>query len=147
MQNLTFYIAYNDELKAKSVEVKQKVFIEEQGFPIDTLFDDKEKWAVHFVVMDDDLPVAAARMLVNENDSVEISRVSVIKEYRGQGAGKLLMNRIAEYSKKNGTKKIKLTSQEATKSFYEKLGYQKTGQINCKENITHYFMTLELIND
>lgn len=147
MQNLTFYIAYNDELKAKSLEVKQKVFIDEQGFPQDSLFDETEKWAVHFVVMEDEFPVATARMLVNEKDYVSLSRVAVIKEYRGKGAGKLIMDRIAEYCKKNKTKKIKLSTQSVTKPFYEKLGYTKKSQINCKLGITHYMMELDLKND
>ncbi|MEI7474297.1 MAG: GNAT family N-acetyltransferase [bacterium] len=144
MQNLTFYIAYNDELKAKCDEVKQKVFMEEQDLAKEIVFDDIEKWAVHFVVLDEELPVATARMLVNENDSVKVGRVAVIKEYRGQGVGKLLMHRIASYCQKNATKKIKLSSQATAKPFYEKLGYIQTSEEYCEAGIPHYMMELQL---
>lgn len=144
MHNFTFYIAYNDELKEQCNEVRKKVFIDEFNISNDIIFDDKDKFAVHFLIMKDDTPLATARMFVNETNSVLVSAVAVVKEYRGKGIGKMLIDRIINYCRKNGTQKINLESMVEVVGFYEKLGFEKVGSEFIKANIPHFMMELNL---
>lgn len=61
-------------------------------------------------------------------DTLEVQRIYVLKEYKGQGIGKLLMKKAIEITRSNNLKYIWLGVWEhnyAAIKFYEKKGFEK----------------------
>lgn len=66
-------------------------------------------------------------------NKVEIESIAVLKNYQGDGYGKLLMSEILNNSYNNGVKSISLTVTEKNKiavNLYKKLGFEITSSFN-----------------
>ena len=63
-------------------------------------------------------------------DEVEIARISVLKEERKQGSGKLLLDTLKQTGQEQKAEKILLDvrrSNAAARAFYEKYGFKEDG--------------------
>lgn len=125
----------NEDIKA----LRQKVFVEEQGFVNE--FDETDSTAYHAAVYENEKCVAVGR-LYSDDDYItsHIGRVAVDKEYRKYGFGRIIMQTLEEKAKILGCKKITLSAQCQAQSFYEKNGYIKTGDIYLDEHCPHIEM-------
>lgn len=120
-------------------EIRQRVFVDEQGFK--TEFDEIDKTAAHLVVFDGDTPVATCRIFKGEVEGVyNLGRLAVIKEYRGKGLGAFLVNEAERFCKENGGKCIVLHAQVRASGFYKKVDFQPFGEIFCDEDCPHISM-------
>ena len=84
---------------------------------------------IHDVVVayDDDIPVGAASFKRYDDESAEVKRVFVKKEYRGRGISKEMMKRLETRAIKQGFKYFILESGEpliAAMGLYRKIGYK-----------------------
>ena len=77
----------------------------------------------YIVVLDDGFPVATCRWFAVAEDAVEIGRVVVLPEYRGQRLGELVMREAERWIREDGWRRIVLSSRVGVEGFYEKLGY------------------------
>lgn len=128
------------ELPEAAREIRQKVFVEEQGFTVE--FDDKDEIAVHLVLFDDNgAPVATCRIFRDcEKDCYILGRLAVIKEYRGKKLGSVLITEAEKYVKENGGKRIVLRAQLRAAGFYKKAGFKKFGEEDFEEYCPHIHM-------
>ncbi|MDR0879683.1 MAG: GNAT family N-acetyltransferase [Clostridioides sp.] len=127
-ENITTVFGTYSDLGQFADEIRQNVFIEEQGMPADEVFDKDNKNAVHLVVFDhNNTAFATARIITLDNDVYKIGLVAVIKSERKKHIGKYLMEEAIEYIKELGGKEIILSAQEYARNFYEKLGFVKCG--------------------
>ena len=117
--------------------VREKVFIIEQGF-IDEI-DFIDSYATHIVIYDKDNPIGTCRVFLDNNE-YKLGRLAVLKEYRGEGIGKILVNEAEKHVKTVGGKSIILHSQLQAKGFYNKAGYTEFGEIDYEENHPHIWM-------
>ena len=85
-----------DQLQQDAKLIRTQVFICEQCITEADEWDDQDLISQHFVIYDQDQPIATARLL--ENNSV--GRVAVLKAYRGQGLGQMIMLEIIGYAQK-----------------------------------------------
>lgn len=131
-----------DELNNDSMIVRNKVFVEEQGF-VDE-FDDIDKIAIHIIFYDEQ-PFATCRIFKNENNDYVIGRFAVLKEYRGRGIGTFMLKRAEEYIKSFGGVNVKIHAQTRAKLFYEKAGYYAVGVEDYDENVPHVWLKKELL--
>jgi ribosomal protein S18 acetylase RimI-like enzyme len=77
------------------------------------------------------LNVDTARNITKEADSLEIERIYVLNEYKGQGIGKQLLEKAAEMAEKANLNIIWLGVWEKNTeaiSFYKKHGFKEIGQ-------------------
>ena len=87
-------------LPQEAKEIRIEVFMKEQGF--ENEFDDIDDISHHIVVFDNQKPIGTCRFF-KENDHYTIGRVAVLKEYRKQHVGKLLLESAEkEIQKLNG---------------------------------------------
>ena len=82
----------------------------------------------YIVVLDDDFPVATARMYGLDADSVMIGRVVVLPEYRHRGIGRLVVTECEKWARDEGYKAAVLESRDNKVEFYRELGYESTGE-------------------
>ena len=127
-------------LPEDAVLIRQSVFVEEQGFKEE--FDSVDHDAVHLVLYNDGVPAATCRFFKDSKEAGTyiIGRIAVIKAYRGQDFGSLILEKAGQFIKKAGGKKICLHSQKRVKDFYEKQGYHMYGKEDLDEGCPHIWM-------
>lgn len=119
--------------------VRKKVFVDEQNFSEELEYDDIDAVAYHLCFYDEDRPIAAAR-LFQENDHYHCGRICVLKEYRGSGLGRIIMNEIERKAKELNATTLILSAQVRVKPFYLKAGYQTYGEEYFDEYCPHIEM-------
>lgn len=127
-----------DKLEQDAKFIRKQVFIIEQNIPEEEEWDDQDMISDHFVVYDQDQPIATARLLQNNS----VGRVAVLKAYRGQGIGRMIMLEIIRQVHQQDRKFLHLSSQVHAISFYEKLGFSIQGDAYDECGIPHIKMQL-----
>lgn len=127
---------------AQCRSVRQKVFIEEQGFSHE--FDEIDEIAHHLLFLDDETPVATARLFLYQGEW-HAGRVCVLKEYRGQGIGAFLMKECIRKAAELGQSRIlSVSAQLQARPFYESLGFSAEGEPYLDEHCPHIRMIFPL---
>ncbi len=127
-----------DKLEQDAKFIRKQVFIIEQNIPEEEEWDDQDMISDHFVVYDQNQPIATARLLQNNS----VGRVAVLKAYRGQGIGRMIMLEIIRQAHQQDRKFLQLSSQVHAISFYEKLGFSIQGDAYDECGIPHIKMQL-----
>ena len=130
------------------LKLRAEVFVVEQDCPYQDL-DDKDKWAYHLFLEDDDgSTVIAVLRILPENIAYEdmaIGRVIVKKSHRGQGLSKVMMQKAISFIIDDlGKKRIKLSGQAYLREFYEDLGFERVSDIYLEDGIDHYEFLYEV---
>jgi predicted GNAT family N-acyltransferase len=123
--------------------VRRSVFVEEQNVPVEEEIDQFENESVHFVVYDQNKPIAAGRFRTIEGIG-KIERICVLPAYRHRGIGKLIMEEIEQFAREQGIQKAKLNAQTHAQPFYEKLGYETISDVFLDAGIPHVAMVKQL---
>ncbi|MDV6376894.1 GNAT family N-acetyltransferase [Sporosarcina sp. GW1-11] len=145
---MTVKIVTDEQGREDAYTVRKKVFVEEQGVPLNLELDEYDQDATHFVVYDEENhPIGAGRMrgLVNAHGKIE--RICILAEHRGKHIGKLIMNTLEEHARKHSMKKLLLNAQSHAVPFYEKLGYVVTSPEFMDADIPHRAMEKNLLDE
>lgn len=122
--------------------VRKKVFMEEQGFQNE--FDEIDEIAHHLLFLDDEAPIATARLFFYEN-CWHIGRVCVLKEYRGNRIGQFLIEECLHKAKElRKSNLVRLGAQVRAMPFYEKLGFTPCSEEYDDEGCPHIMMEYRL---
>lgn len=124
-----------DMLPKEAVKIREDVFITEQGFKNE--LDETDKIARHILLFVDGVPAAVCRIFTDNGKSWHIGRVAVVKEQRGKGLGKAIMERAEEEIRRLGGVRAELSGQTRVADFYRKLGYTQTGEEYLDEYCPH----------
>ncbi len=123
--------------------IRETVFINEQGFCDE--FDEIDKSAVHLVAYDEDKPVATCRFFwSDERNTYLLGRLAVLKEYRKNHLGSVIMTKAESLVRENNGVSIELHAQEQAIKFYEKQGYSVCSDMEYEEHCPHYWMRKKL---
>lgn len=132
---------FDGKLPDEAKLIREKVFIEEQGFNEE--FDTTDNISVHIVAFDGDKPAGTCRYYMQNKDGdtvYYIGRLAVMKDYRGKGLGAELVRFAEESIKARNGKSVRLHSQYRAKEFYEKQGYTDFGEPDYDEDCLHIWM-------
>lgn len=121
----------------ESINIRQTVFVSEQGF-VDE-FDDIDDIAWHAVLFVDKKAVATARVFLSD-EGWHVGRVAVLKEYRKMGIGEEVMEAVENKAKELGADEIFLSAQTQAVGFYEKIGYVAYGEMYYDQHCPHLAM-------
>lgn len=120
-------------------DIRTAVFIYEQQVPEDLEWDEFDPVSLHVLALNpNDQPIGTARLLPDGH----IGRMAVLKEWRGKGIGSAMLQRILEESSHRGMPKAMLNAQMAAIKFYEKFGFQVSGEEFMEAGIPHVKMIL-----
>ena len=124
---------------AYAAYIRTLVFIQEQNCPAENEFDPQEDEATHFLCWVNNEPVGTARYRILDANTGKVERIAVLKNCRGQGAGKALVLHIEETLKQMlEITSIIMSAQDHALPFYKKLGYQIIGDGYMEEGIPHH---------
>lgn len=135
--------AENEHDMQQVLQIRQRVFVAEQGVPAELEQDDDDALALHWLAWEGEKPVATARMLMSESRA-KIGRVAVLPQARGNGVGRLLMQTLHQKAREEHLEQIYLDAQLQVIPFYESLGYQVEGEVFEDCGILHRRMVLWL---
>jgi predicted GNAT family N-acyltransferase len=123
--------------------IREKVFIQEQKVTPQLEWDGLDEKAIHFLVFNDKVAIACARAILIK-DHMQLGRMAVLKEYRGQGIGSGLIEKAMTTAKLNQLSAIYISAQFHAINFYKKFGFEVTSDIYLDAEIPHRDMTLKL---
>jgi predicted GNAT family N-acyltransferase len=117
--------------------IRFEVFIGEQNVPIELEIDGLDDECFHALAKDTSgKAVGTARM---QKDG-HIGRIAVLKNFRKRGIGKNLVQFFIHKAASLGLVEVELNAQVHALDFYEKLGFEKKGDIFADANIPHVHM-------
>lgn len=137
----TELIAFNSPKHAEAVKIRKQAFVIEMNIPEELEVDQYENSCEHFLTTIDGLPAGAGRLRVKDQ-YIKFERIACLKEFRGTGIGRNLMQKMTEHALSHHPKLIPyMHSQADAVPFYEKLGWSRQGDIFFEANIPHLAMT------
>ena len=129
---------FKDEvLMKKAHKIRYDVFVIGQNCPEELEWEFEEE-STHFLLIENDIPLASARHRKTEK-GYKLERFAVLSEARGKGYGMLILKAILEDIKESNELKY-MHAQEQVIPFYEKVGFEKSGNIFEEAGIMHYKM-------
>ena len=134
------WIDGKDNLK-DAFKVRFEVFVNEQKVNSDIEIDEFDKTSKHFVFYDGKTPVGTGRVVKN-NDQYSIGRICVLKEYRGQKIGDLIVRMLIEKTFELGATNITIQAQTYVEKFYENFGFISFGYVFDEADIDNISMKL-----
>lgn len=120
-------------------EIREKVFVNEQGIPRSREKDGRDEEATHLIARLGEEPIGTARIRYVNNEA-KLERISILKTYRKRGFGKKLVKKSIGYCEKKEVSKIFLHSQIYLQSFYEKIGFKPVGEPFLEAGVEHVKM-------
>ncbi|HEY7885721.1 MAG TPA: GNAT family N-acetyltransferase [Cellvibrionaceae bacterium] len=126
-------------------QIRQQVFIEEQGVSVEDEWDNHDLGAWHFLLHNDLQAIGCARVvheLSDTNPALHIGRVAVLKPFRAQRAGHSLMKTVIRTClKHHPNARLYLHAQTTVTGFYTRLGFRTEGEVFMDAGIPHIAMT------
>ena len=117
--------------------IRTKVFVEEQGVPVELEWDGLDEHAYHVMALAaDGTPIGTGRLL----QDAHIGRLAVVKEWRGQGVGGALLDILLVIANKMGYEEVRLHAQTRVLEFYLKRGFEPQGEEFMEAGIPHLLM-------
>jgi len=118
--------------------IRTPVFIEEQLVTPEFEWDDIDSGALHLLAMYDNQAIGCLRIILYK----KIGRMAVLKPWRGQGVGKVLLNEAIHICRQHGSKQIDLSAQTHAIQFYQQAGFQIISDVYTDVHIPHVDMRL-----
>ncbi|MEQ1558080.1 MAG: GNAT family N-acetyltransferase [Methyloglobulus sp.] len=121
--------------------IREDVFVIEQHIPRTIEFDSIDPDCYHVIARDNQhQPIGTGRLSPDH----KIGRMAVLKTWRGQGVGAALLLALIDKARKLGVSEITVNAQTTVLRFYEKFGFNKTGDVFTEANIPHQRLSLAL---
>ncbi len=96
--------------------------------PKGTEKDEYEGRAIHFMASVEGRVVGVGRAHLNSEEEAQIRYMAVEAEYRGKGVGNSLLKQLERRIRENGARYVVVNARENAVGFYQKNGYEVTGQ-------------------
>ncbi|MFB6228635.1 MAG: GNAT family N-acetyltransferase [Halobacteriales archaeon] len=146
------HVVETDEGYEDALSVRYSVFVDEQGVDPDLEVDDHEEESTHFVAYEAGDPVGVARLreyehvptVEREKPTAKIERMAVLRNYRGRGLGRTILEAVEETARKQGFERARLHAQIRSAGFYEALGYERVSEEFEEAGIPHVAMEKRL---
>lgn len=136
----------------EALNVRRRVFIEEQRVPAEVEIDEHDAdparltTALHVLGRTGGLAVATGRLLLapDAKGHAHVGRVAVLRDHRGLGYGRSVMQALHDLAREQGFGAITLAAQLHAIGFYERLGYVARGDVFLDAGIEHRWMDVAL---
>ncbi len=142
---LTIRKATNPEELRHAFQIRETVFVKEQGVSPEDEYDEYDESATHLVVYDaEGLPCGTARWRETDH-GIKLERFAVLDSHRRQGVGRLLLETTLldiEEDPNVSQQPIYLHAQTPAVAFYSKFGFDQVGEEFEECRIKHYEMVL-----
>ncbi len=119
----------------------------EQGVPPEMELDPADadgSKVLHSMALDGDGNVIGTGRLILDSPVPRIGRMAVLREWRGRGVGKEILELLCTLAKQCGFSQVRLHSQSHATAFYYKQGFLSYGREFVEAGIPHQEMRRDL---
>ncbi len=92
----------------------------------------------------DDALVGGVMLAPIDNETIRMLQVAVDSKYQGEGVGKKLVDYAIKRAKKTGYKQMYMNAMLSVVDYYEKMGFEKVGDVFEDKGITFLKMSINL---
>jgi predicted GNAT family N-acyltransferase len=126
-----------------ALELRYRVFCEEQGVTRAGDQDGLDPDALHLLAFDGERLVGTCRLLF-DGGMARLGRMAVEPDARGHGIGAEILAAAEQESRAAGAERIRLHAQAAARSLYARGGFEARGDEFVEEGIPHIAMEKRL---
>ena len=119
-----------------AMQIRGRVFVDEQHVPSSIEVDDEDKTCLHILLYEGQTALAVCRLL-DHGTYFKVGRMAVLKENRGKGYGKALMLSLETLDVMKDKQELRLDAQMTAAGFYEALGYSFEGEPFAEADMLH----------
>jgi predicted GNAT family N-acyltransferase len=123
-----------------SVVLRNEVLRRPLGLELTDAELERERSDFHLVCEEDGELVGCLVLAPQGNAEIKMRQVAVSPHARGQGIGRALTEFAEEFSRQRGFTRMTLHARSNAVPFYEKLGYERTGDEFEEVTIPHWSM-------
>ena len=134
------------EAEIEAFLVREEVFVREQKVPAELELDEFDPFATHALAYLEARCIGTGRLVDLGGGLYQIGRMAILAQFRNQGIGLQILEKLTDLAKSQGAKSIVLHSQVVAIPFYEKLGFKPEGPIYDEAGMPHRNMILILPN-
>ena len=140
-------ITHGSEEYLAELELRNKVLRIPLG--LDVQQDDLSNEHLHYHIgaFDDDKLVGVLVLTPLNTSEVKMRQVAVEEYLQGKGVGKKLVEYSEQFAKEKGFRTIVMNARDVAVPFYEKLGYEKDGDMFVEVTIPHFKLFKNLYGD
>ena len=124
---------------AAALELRERVFCEEQGVSAEADRDGRDPEAMHIVAVDGGRVIGTCRLLFR-GGVARLGRLAVEPDRRGDGIAGAILREADRIARAEGADAISLHAQTYTKELYLRDGYHVRGATFVEEGIEHVSM-------
>lgn len=132
----------DDELAA-AIELRKRVFCQEQGVSEEEELDGRDADALHYVALVDGRVVGTCRVL-SDGGSARLGRLAVQRDHRRRGIADALLAAAETDARAAGRPALVLSAQVSALPLYERAGYAARGERYLEAGIEHVVMEKRL---
>ena len=125
-----------ESARAHAAPIRVRVFVDEQGVPPELEMDEADAGCIHAVAFDGARAIATGRLLPDGH----IGRMAVLREFRGQGLGGAILEKLVETARSRGQREALLSAQVHALAFYRAHGFEALGEAYDEAGIAHQAM-------
>ncbi|WP_426689125.1 GNAT family N-acetyltransferase [Rhodanobacter ginsengiterrae] len=131
----------NDEQRAALLDLRETVFIREQGVPEQRERDGLDGDCWHLLARNEaGQPIGCGRL----TPAHKIGRMAVLRDWRGRGVGVALLRELVARARTQGWPEVALDAQVSAMGFYEREGFDAYGEEFEDAGLAHRAMRLAL---
>jgi predicted GNAT family N-acyltransferase len=127
-----------------ALAVRERVFIAEQGVPVEEELDGRDADALHLLAADADGNVIGTLRLLVDGDVAKVGRVAVDREQRRRGIAARMLDIALAEARARGARRVRLASQLDVVALYERAGFAVESGVFEEAGIPHVWMGLDL---
>ena len=117
--------------------VREAVFVQEEGVPVDLEWDDLDPQCHHVIARDaEGQPIGTGRLTPEH----KIGRMAVLSDWRGRGVGDALLLALIDKARELGWHDLSLHAQASAIGFYARHGFLPYGERFVEAGIDHQSM-------
>jgi predicted GNAT family N-acyltransferase len=128
---------------AAALKLREDVFCDEQGVPLEADRDGLDGAALHVVALEDGELVGTCRVVL-EGAEGRFGRLCVRRDARGRGVARALLDQAEVAARAAGARRMTLHAQTSALALYRRAGYDGEGEPFDEEGIEHLRMRRSL---
>jgi len=130
-----------EELRADLLQIRYRVFVHEQGVPLELEQDAQDPRALHLLAWSEERKAVGCARLLPDG---QIGRLAVLPTWRRRGIGSALLRELIHCARARGQDAVFLHAQCAAESFYRRFGFVVSSGVFKEAGVDHKRMQLPL---
>ncbi|MEL0659463.1 GNAT family N-acetyltransferase [Psychromonas arctica] len=102
-----------------------------------------DEQALHFAVMSNQQTVCVASLYL-DNNTARLRKFATLSAFQGKGVGTFMINYLIDNLKLQGINYLWFDARESALGFYQRFGFDKTGELFYKSDVAYYRMSKSL---